>query len=85
VQWASQKAAADARKSGTDALIGAELLRDIQPRSEGRWRARLFVPDLNKTSSVELRFTGPNRMKVTGCAVGRIVCKSQIWSRTQAE
>jgi len=85
VQWASEKAAADARKSGTDSLIGAELLSDIVPRSEGRWRARLFVPDLNKTSSVELRFAGPNRMKVTGCAVGRIVCKSQIWTRTQGE
>ena len=82
VQWASDKATTDARKGGTDPLIGVELLSDIEPRGEGRWRARLFVPDLNKTSRVELRLLGLDRLKVTGCLVGRLACKSQVWSRT---
>lgn len=85
VHWAADKAAADARRGGTDPLIGAELLSNIVPRGEGRWKARLFVPDLHKTSSVELRFTAFNQMKVTGCAVGRVICKSQTWTRTQGE
>lgn len=85
VQWASDKAMADARKGGTDALIGAELLSNVAPHGKGRWKARLFVPDLNKTTKAELRRLEPDQLKVTGCAVGRIICKSQIWTRAKAE
>ena len=81
VEWASEKAIADARRGGTDPLIGAELLSDIVPIGEGRWKARLFVPDLNKTSKVQLHLLGLDQLKVTGCALGRVVCKSQIWTR----
>ena len=85
VESASERAMVDARKGGTDPLVGAELLRDIVPRGEGRWRARLFVPDLNKTSKVELRLLGLDQLTVTGCFVGRVVCKSQVWRRAEAQ
>jgi uncharacterized protein (DUF2147 family) len=85
VDWASDKAKADAREAGTDPLVGAELLSDVVLKTESRWKARLFVPDLRKTSKAELRLIGPGQLKVTGCAVGRLVCKSQIWTRTTAE
>lgn len=75
----------DARKGGTDPLVGAELVSDIVPKGEGRWKARLFVPDLNKTSKGELLQLGTNQLKVIGCAVGRLVCKSQVWTRTETE
>lgn len=85
VQWASEKASSDARKGGTDPLVGVMLLSDIEQRDEGRWNARLFVPDLNKRSKAELRILGPDQLKVTGCAVGRIFCKSQVWTRAEPE
>jgi uncharacterized protein (DUF2147 family) len=81
VKWASDKAQADARKGGTDPLVGAELLSAIEPRGAGRWKARLFVPDINKTSRADLHLLGTDRLKVTGCAVGRLICKSQTWTR----
>jgi uncharacterized protein (DUF2147 family) len=85
VDWASDKAAADARKGGTDPLIGAELLSDIVPWGERRWKTRLFVPDLNKTSKAKLRLLGPDQLKVTGCLVGRMICRSQIWTRGSSD
>lgn len=85
VRWASDKAITGARKGGTDPLVGAELLSDIVPNGEGRWKARLFVPDLNKRSRVELRSLGTDQLMVKGCAVGRLLCKSQVWTRTEAE
>ena len=84
VRWASDKAISDARNAGTDPLIGAELLSGIDLKTRGRWKARLFVPDLRKRSKAELHLIGPDRLKVTGCAVGGLVCKSQIWSRVTA-
>lgn len=85
VEWASDKAVADARKSGTDPLVGVELLSGFMPKGENRWKSRLFVPDLKKASKAEVRQLGPDQIKVTGCAVGRLLCKSQVWTRTEAE
>lgn len=85
VLWASDKAAADARKGGTDPLVGAVLLSEIVPKGEGRWKARLFVPDLKRTAKAKLRQLGTSQLKVTGCAVGGLVCKSQVWTRTEAQ
>lgn len=81
VQWASEKAQADARRGGTDPLIGVELLSGFVPSGDGRWKGRLFVPDLNKRSKAELRQLGPDKVKVTGCTIGRLVCKSEVWTR----
>ena len=82
VQWASDKAIADARRGGTSTLVGTELLSGLTQKGEGRWRGRIFVPDMQKRSTVELRQTGPDQIRVTGCAVGRILCKSQVWIRS---
>jgi uncharacterized protein (DUF2147 family) len=81
VESASDKAKADARKGGTDPLVGVELLSGFTAADEGRWKGRLFIPDLNRRSRAELRMIAPDQLKVTGCAVGRVVCKSQIWVR----
>ena len=83
VEWASDQATADARRGGTNPLIGAELLSNFVPTADGRWRGRLFVPDANKRSKAELRQLGPDRVKIVGCVIGGLVCKSQVWTRVE--
>jgi uncharacterized protein (DUF2147 family) len=85
VLWASDKAMIDARKGGTYPLVGAVLLSEIVMLGEGRWNARLFVPDLKRVSRAKLRRLGTSQLKVTGCAVGGLLCKSQIWTRADAQ
>lgn len=85
VEWATEKAKADARKGGTDTLVGTQLVRGIQPKGESHWKALLFIPDMNRTSKVELRQLSPGELKVTGCAIGGLVCKSQVWTRVIEE
>lgn len=85
VEWASGEAQADARRGGTDPLIGVEVLSSFKPRGEGRWMGRLFVPDLNKRLKAELRQLGPDQVKVIGCAIGGLVCKSEIWTAVDVE
>ena len=55
VRWASPKAARDAKEKGTDPLEGVALFRGFSPSGDGRWRGRLFIPDLARTSRAELR------------------------------
>jgi uncharacterized protein (DUF2147 family) len=83
VEWASGRAAADAARGGTQTLVGSELLHGFVAIGPNRWKGRLFVPDLNKRSTAELRQLSPNQLKIRGCALGGLICKSQVWTRTE--
>ena len=85
VTAASDKAKADARKAGTDPLVDVELMSEFKSSGAGRWKGRLFVPDLKRRSKAEFRMIGSDQLKVTGCAVGRLLCKSQLWTRVAGE
>ncbi len=78
---ASDKARADAAKGGTPALIGTRLMTDFATAGDGRWRGRLFVPDLNFHAHATLTLEGPATLKVRGCSVRGLLCKSQRWTR----
>ncbi len=78
---ATESARADARRGGTHNLVGTRLFSALKPAGPSRWRGRLFVPDLNHRSNADIRLLGPRQLKVTGCMVGRMLCKSQYWTR----
>jgi len=83
VTWASDKAQADARKGGTPNLIGTRLFRDLEPAGAGKWRGKVFVPDIRKTFSGTLSFADSNTMVGKGCVLFGVICKSQTWSRVR--
>jgi len=81
VVYASPKAQADARKSGYDTLIGQQLLRDFEPVGNGAMRGKVFVPTLKVTLSGTAEFIDAKTMRAKGCVLGKVLCKSQIWTR----
>lgn len=81
IVWANDKAQADARRGGTDPLIGAQLFRDFRRDEKGGWRGKVFVPDIGKTFSGSIRLLDENRLEGKGCLVGGLACRSQIWTR----
>jgi uncharacterized protein (DUF2147 family) len=83
VTWANAKAQADAQRGGTANLIGTRLFRDLQPAGAGKWRGKVFVPDIRKTFSGTLSFADANTMVGKGCVLFGLVCKSQTWSRVR--
>jgi len=78
---ASDKANADARKGGVNELVGTELLSGFVAAGNGQWKGRLFVPDLKKRTRAQLRQLSSDKLRISGCTVGGIICKSQIWTR----
>ena len=78
---ASDKAKADAARGGTKTLVGTQLLSGFTAAGPSKWRGRLFVPDLNKRPRATIQMLGASQLKVTGCAVGRVACRSQVWTR----
>jgi len=83
VTWASAKAIADARRGGTENLVGTRLFRDLEPAGGGKWRGKVFVPDIRKTFSGTLHFADSDKMVGKGCVLFGIICKSQTWSRVR--
>ena len=81
VVWASAKAQANARKGGTQNLIGKRLVSGARPIGNGVYKGRAFVPKRNIHSSATIRQTGPNTMVVEGCALAGLICKEQRWTR----
>ena len=83
VVWASPKAKANARKGGTDNLIGTRILSGARPVGPNTYKGRAFVPRRNIQSSATIRQTGPNAMVVEGCAIAGLLCKEQRWVRVR--
>ena len=81
VIWANAKAQADARKGGTDMLIGADLFTGFVPAGDMVWRGKVFVPDMGKTFSGTVKRLNPTTLRAEGCLLGRVLCKSQDWTR----
>ena len=80
VAWASDKAKKDSAKT-TPQLIGTQLLTGLRPDRKGRWQGKLFIPDKNVRVTAKIERSGSDQLKVSGCAVGKSLCKSALWTR----
>ena len=81
VVWASAEAVRKAKKAGTDPLLGVELLSDYQRKASGIWQGQVFVPDMNRHFFSRIEPAGINRMKLSGCVLSGLICKSTLWTR----
>ncbi len=82
VVWASDKAVADAKRGGTENLVGTRIFRDFYRAGPNRWRGKVFVPDINRTFSGTVTIEG-DKMIGRGCLLLGVGCKSQTWTRIE--
>lgn len=81
VAWASEKAKSDARRT-TQQLVGTQILTGLRQVRDGRWQGKLFIPDKNMRVTAKLQLLSQAQLKVSGCLVGKSLCKSDLWRRT---
>ena len=81
VAWASESAKKAALRT-TDQLVGTQLLTQVQQGRDGRWHGKLFIPDKNMRVTAKLQLKDAQQLRVSGCAVGKTLCKDTIWVRT---
>src|SRR3954469_21717364 len=80
VAWASAKAKQATRKAAPQ-LIGTQVLTSLEADAKGGWHGKSFIPDKNLRVTAKLQLVSPDRLKVSGCAAGKALCKSAIWTR----
>ena len=80
VAWASAKAKKDAAKAAPQ-LVGTQLLTGFHQDKKGRWQGKIFIPDKNIRATAKIQVVSSNQLKVLGCAAGKALCKSALWTR----
>lgn len=80
VAWASEQAKKDSAKT-TPQLVGTQLITGLKPDKHGRWQGKLFIPDKNMRVTAKIERSGPDQLKVSGCALGKSLCKAALWTR----
>ena len=81
VTWAAERAQHAARK-GADTLVGARLLNDFRQTGNGQWRGTVFVADMDLRVGGKIQVVDDNRLKVSGCILKGMMCRSQVWTRS---
>jgi uncharacterized protein (DUF2147 family) len=72
---------ADASKRGRP-ILGLPLLTGMKADG-GQWRGRIYNPEDGKTYAAYMTEQGGAKLKIQGCALGGLLCKTQIWTRVQ--
>ncbi|HKT77786.1 MAG TPA: DUF2147 domain-containing protein [Sphingobium sp.] len=83
IVWASAAAQSDARESGVAHLIGTQLLEDYRPDGRNEWTGTVYVPDMGRRFFSRIEQTAPQQLKIKGCVLGGLICRSQLWTRIE--
>lgn len=81
VTWAAEQQRIDAKKGSGKELVGSLLLRDLRRGDDGKWRGKVFVPDLNSNASATVKQVSGDLIEISGCTLFGFACKSQHWHR----
>lgn len=79
---ASPKQQARAENGSGTELIGATLIRQIQPTGPHSYKARVFLADRNMHANGKITQLNANRLRVSGCVLA-VLCRTTHWDRVQ--
>jgi uncharacterized protein (DUF2147 family) len=80
VVWASARGQREVATTTTH-VVGTTVLTNVKPKGRG-WTGRLFIPDDNIHVSAKLQLLSATQLKLTGCGLAGLICRSQVWTRT---
>ncbi len=82
VVWTSARGQREVANT-TQHVVGTTVLTDVKPKGMF-WVGKLFIPDDNIHVSARLRLLDGRNLKLTGCAVVGLLCRSQVWTRAES-
>jgi uncharacterized protein (DUF2147 family) len=79
VVWASARGQREVAQN-TSNVVGTTVLTDVKYTRQ-HWAGSLYVPDDNIHVSAKLQLLGDRRMRLTGCGLMGLICRTQVWTR----
>lgn len=80
VVWASARGQREVAQH-TSHVVGMTVLTGVRPVGN-HWAGKLYIPDDNIHVSAKLQLLSARQLKLTGCGLMGLICRSQIWTRT---
>lgn len=62
--------------------LGRQIVIDMTPRGGGEYAGRVWRPANDRIYQGRASVAG-DRMSLSGCVAGGLICKSQIWARVR--
>jgi uncharacterized protein (DUF2147 family) len=64
-------------------MAGVVLMSGAAQDGPDRWKGKLYNPEDGKTYSGFIEVKSKDEVKLEGCVLGGILCKSRTWQRSQ--
>lgn len=62
-------------------VVGRSIIKNMKIDGGGKYSGgTIWAPDKDKTYASKMQLSG-NKLKVSGCVAGGIICRSQSWTR----
>ena len=63
-------------------LLGLQIITELKPgHAAGEWTAKVYSPNDGSTRDASFSMDGPNGIKMEGCTLAGLLCRSQTWTR----
>jgi uncharacterized protein (DUF2147 family) len=62
-------------------MLGLRVVNGLAPNGPDNWSGSIYNADDGNTYQASMKVHGPRTARVQGCVLG-ILCKNQIWTRT---
>jgi len=63
-------------------VIGTQIVQNMTPEGNNKYAGgRIYAPDTEKWYNGKLELLSNSQLKVAGCVLGGLVCRSQTWTR----
>ncbi len=64
--------------------VGLEIIKGMRKKSETAYtKGKIYAPDTKKWYKSKMSISADDKLKVSGCVLGGIICRSQIWTRQE--
>lgn len=61
-------------------IVGISILSGMRAAGDNTWKGSIYNPEDGKTYAASMSLQGSS-LRVQGCALGGLICKTQVWSR----
>ena len=66
-----------------DQVTGRRVLLGMKPAGDDKWKGEVYNAEDGKTYTGYVTMVAADELKLQGCVLGGLICKSDTWSRSK--
>ncbi len=64
-------------------MAGVTIMHGASKAGENKWKGKLYNSEDGETYTGYITVKGKDEVKLDGCVLGGLICKSRVWRRSQ--